>query len=85
VSISPSDLTFALERGIVAPKGTPEDVIAAWADVFQAAAEDPGLIEELAAKGTGVAFQGPEDYRAWADNLYADYEEVAIAIGMYKK
>ncbi|MEM7041751.1 MAG: tripartite tricarboxylate transporter substrate binding protein [Pseudomonadota bacterium] len=79
------DLVFALERGIVAPKGTPDDVIAAWADVFKAAAEDPGLIEELAAKGTDVSFQGPEDYRAWADNLYADYEEVAIAIGMYKK
>ncbi|MGI9433884.1 MAG: Bug family tripartite tricarboxylate transporter substrate binding protein [Geminicoccaceae bacterium] len=79
------DLTFALERGIVAPKGTPADVIDHWSGIFEAVAEDAGLLEELAAKGTDVAYQGPEDYRAWADQLYADYEEVAIAIGMYKK
>ncbi len=79
------DLTFALERGIVAPKGTPSDVIDQWAEVFKAAAEDEGLLEQLAAKGTSVSFQGPEEYRAWADDLYKDYEEVAIAIGMYKK
>ena len=79
------DLTFALERGIVAPKGTPDDVIAHWSEVFKAATEDQALMESMAAKGTGIGYQGPEDYRAWADQLYADYEEVAIAIGMYKK
>jgi tripartite-type tricarboxylate transporter receptor subunit TctC len=79
------DLTFALERGIVAPKGTPEDVIAHWSEIFKAATENQDLLDTMTAKGTGVAYQGPEDYRAWADQLYADYEEVAIAIGMYKK
>ena len=79
------DLTFALERGIVAPKGTPDDVIAHWSEIFKQATEDQGLMDSMAAKGTGLGYQGPEDYRAWADQLYADYEEVAIAIGMYKK
>ena len=79
------DLTFALERGIVAPKGTPPEVIAHWTEIFKAATEDPGLIEELTAKGTGIDYQAPDEYRAWADNLYKEYEEVAIAIGMYKK
>jgi len=37
------------------------------------------------AKGTDVAFQGPEDYKQWAEALFNDYEEVAIKIGMYKK
>ncbi len=79
------DLTFALERGIVAPEGTPDDVIAHWSEIFKQATEDQGLMDSMAAKGTGIGYQGPEDYRAWADQLYADYEEVAIAIGMYKK
>ena len=79
------DLSFALERGIVAPKGTPPDVVAHWSEIFKAATEDPALIESLTAKGTGIGYQGPEDYRAWADSLYGDYEEVAISIGMYKK
>jgi len=37
------------------------------------------------AKGTGVAWVGPKDYRAWAKNTFADHEKVAIKIGMYKK
>jgi len=79
------DLSFALERGIVAPKGTPKDVIEMWAGVFQAAAEDEGLLKQMDEKGTGVSFQGPDDYRAWADGIYGDYEAVAIKIGMFKK
>ena len=79
------DLTFALERGIVAPKGTPEDVIAHWSDIFRQATEDQGLIDSMTAKGTGLDYQAPDEYRAWAEDLYSEYEEVAIAIGMYKK
>jgi tripartite-type tricarboxylate transporter receptor subunit TctC len=79
------DLTFALERGIVAPKGTPKEVIDHWSAIFKQATENEALIESMTAKGTGLGYQNPEDYRAWADQLYADYEEVAIAIGMYKK
>lgn len=79
------DLVFALERGIVAPKGTPPEVIEAWSKVFKAAAENPELLEQMDAKGTDVAYQGPEDYGKWAEALYNDYEGVAISIGMYKK
>ncbi|MEZ5935462.1 MAG: tripartite tricarboxylate transporter substrate binding protein [Alphaproteobacteria bacterium] len=79
------DLDFALERGIVAPKGTPEDVIAHWSAIFKQATENPGLIDSMTAKGTALDYQDPAEYRAWAENLYNDYEQVAIAIGMYKK
>ena len=79
------DLVFALERGIVAPKGTPPEIIEAWSKVFKAASENPDLLKQMDAKGTDVAFQGPDAYRDWADALYADYEGVAISIGMYKK
>ena len=79
------DMVFALERGIVAPKGTPPEIVAAWSEVFKAAAENPDLLEQMDAKGTDVAYQNPEDYKAWAEALYADYEGVAIKIGMYKK
>lgn len=79
------DMTFALDRGIVAPKGTPREVIDLWAGVFKAAAENADLLAQMDAKGTAVSFQGPDDYRAWADALYADYENVAVAIGMWTK
>ncbi|MFQ5566952.1 MAG: Bug family tripartite tricarboxylate transporter substrate binding protein [Paracoccaceae bacterium] len=79
------DMVFALQRGIVVPKGTPTDVIDHWSAIFKKAAEDPDLLAQMAAKGTGVSYQDPDEYRAWADSLYADYEAVAIKIGMYKK
>jgi len=79
------DLSFALERGIVAPKGTPADVVEMWSQQFRKAAEDADLLKQLDAKGTDVRWQGPADYRTTADATYADYEKVAVQIGMYKK
>jgi tripartite-type tricarboxylate transporter receptor subunit TctC len=77
-------LEYALVRGIMAPKGTPREIVDQWASVFQAAAEDPGLLAEMEAKGTDVEFVGPEGFREWADKTYAAYEKVAIKIGLYK-
>jgi len=79
------DMTFTLNRGIVAPKGTPKEVIDMWSAIFKKAAEDPGLLAQMEAKGTGVAYQNPDEYREWANKLYSDFETVAIKIGMYKK
>ncbi len=80
-----TDMTYALDRGIVAPKGTPKDVIAHWGEVFKKAAEDPELIAALEAKGTDVKWVGPEGYAAWFKETYDAHEKVAIDIGMYKK
>lgn len=79
------DMEFALKRGIVAPKGTPPAVIEKWSQVFKAAAENPDLLKQLEAKGTDVRWEGPADYRKWAEGLFNDYKAVAVAIGMYKE
>lgn len=80
-----TDMTYSLDRGIVAPKGTPADVIEMWSQVFKKAAEDPELLESLAAKGTPVKWVGPKGYSEWFANEYAAHEKVAIKIGMFKK
>lgn len=79
------DLSYALKRGIVAPKGTPKDVIDMWAGIFKKAAENKDLVAQLSAKGTGVQWVGPADFKTWAEKTYADHEKVAIKIGMFKK
>ena len=79
------DLVYALKRGIVAPKGTDKHIIEHWSNVFKAAAEDPGLMKQMDAKGTDVQWVGPEGYRKWAEKTFAEHEKVAIKIGMYKK
>ena len=79
------DLIYALKRGIVAPKGTPADVVAMWSEIFKKAAADPDLLKQMDAKGTDVKWVGPDGYREWAAKTYADHEKVAIKIGMFKK
>ncbi len=79
------DMIYALDRGIVAPKGTPSDVIEHWSGIFKKAAEDAGLRKQMDAKGTEVNWVGPAGYRAWADKAFADHEKVAIKIGLWKK
>ena len=78
-------LVYSLKRGIVVPKGTPPDVIEQWSQVFKKAAENPGLMKQMEAKGTDVEWVGPADYAAWAKKTYDEHEKVAIKIGMYKK
>jgi tripartite-type tricarboxylate transporter receptor subunit TctC len=79
------DMIYALDRGIVAPKGTPSDVIEHWAGIFKQAAADADLLKQMDAKGTEVNWVGPGDYRAWADKAFSDHEKVAIKIGLWKK
>lgn len=78
------DLVFALQRGVVAPKGTPRDVLEHWAQVFKAAAENPDLKKQMDNKGTDVKWVGPDGYRQWAEETMSTYKGVAKKIGMYK-
>ncbi|WNJ99480.1 tripartite tricarboxylate transporter substrate binding protein [Thalassospiraceae bacterium LMO-JJ14] len=79
------DMNYALVRGVVAPKGTPADIIDHWSQVFKKAAENANLKKQLDAKGTNVKWLGPKDYAAWFKKEYDDHERVAVKIGMYKK
>ena len=79
------DLVYSLKRGVVVPKGTSSEKIEHWAALFKKASEDPDLLRQMQAKGTGVKWLGPEEYAEWFEKTYNDHEQVAIKIGMYKK
>lgn len=79
------DMVYALDRGIVAPKGTSKAIIDYWAGIIKKATEDPGLQKAIAAKGTGLTFIGPKAYAEWAKEAFKMHEEIAIATGAWKK
>lgn len=79
------DMTYSLDRGVVAPKGTPKEVLEHWGAIFKKAAEDPELKAALESKGTLVKYRGPDEYAAWFKDEYDAHEKVAIKIGMFKK
>lgn len=79
------DLVYSLKRGVVAPKGTPKDVIDHWSMIFKKAAEDAGLLKQMKAKGTGIEWVGPGDYQAWFKQTFDEHKKVAVKIGMFKQ
>jgi tripartite-type tricarboxylate transporter receptor subunit TctC len=79
------DMVYALSRGIVAPKGTPKDVVNHWAQQLKKAAENPSLLKQMDNKGTGIEWVGPGDYRKWADKTFKEHKDLAVKIGIWKK
>ncbi len=78
------DMAFSIKRGVVAPKGTPKNLIDHWAAVLKKAAEDPGLMKQMVAKGTGVQWVGPAGYQAWIDTSYKEFKTIADEMGWGK-
>lgn len=59
------DMTYSLTRGIMLPKGTPQEIIDYWAEVFKGPTQDEAFVSEQAAKGTAVVYMGPAEYAEW--------------------
>ncbi|MEM8957804.1 MAG: tripartite tricarboxylate transporter substrate binding protein [Pseudomonadota bacterium] len=66
---SGQDLELNVTRGIVMPKGAPQDARDALEAALQALSEDPTYIEQTNNAGADVLFRGQEDYRTYLSNL----------------
>ena len=78
------DMTFSLIRGVVAPKGTPKEVINHWAQLLKKASENKGLLKQMKAKGTGINWIGPDEYQKWIDRSFAEFKGIADEMGWGK-
>lgn len=77
------DLVMGTDRGIVLPKGTSDAVIDHYASVFKQAAEDPEVKAQMEAKGTLVNYLGPDEYKAYFEETFADWESISKKVGLY--
>ena len=78
------NLSFSLIRGVVAPKGTPKDVINHWSQLLKKASENKDLLKQMKAKGTGINWVGPGDYQKWIDRSFAEFKGIADEMGWGK-
>jgi tripartite-type tricarboxylate transporter receptor subunit TctC len=78
------DMIYGTDRGIVLPKGASQEVIDHYAGLFEKAAKDPSVIEQMSAKGTSVEFMGPADYRAYFEETFEQWKRIAVEVGLYK-
>ncbi|GAE27191.1 hypothetical protein JCM9140_3315 [Halalkalibacter wakoensis JCM 9140] len=58
------DILLSINRGYVAPIGTPQEVIDYLGQVFEDTANDQAYIEGVTSAGASVNFMGPEAYKA---------------------
>jgi len=79
------DLVGGTDRGVVAPKGTPPDIVEHYGAIFKKATEDPKISESLGAKGTSVIYMGPAEYTAYFQDTQSRWEKVARKVGVYKR
>jgi tripartite-type tricarboxylate transporter receptor subunit TctC len=78
-------VVYGLARGVMAPKGTPANVIKFWDTAFEKASKDPAVIKAITGASSTVMYKSAADYGAFLKSSYDEHEKLAISIGMYKK
>jgi tripartite-type tricarboxylate transporter receptor subunit TctC len=71
------DQWYGSARAIVAPKGTPQEVIDFYADAFKKAMEDPEYVEAAEKAGVTTAYMDPEETQKLLDNQYTFCTDVS--------
>ncbi len=79
------DAQWATSRGVVAPRGTPQDVVDYYVDLFGKAAADPEVIRQMKTKGTDIVFKSGDDYGKFLDDTYVLVKALADKVGMTQR
>ena len=79
-----SDWTMAAWRGIVAPKGIPNDVRTKLAAVVQKVANSKEYQDFMASRGFGVVYAGPEEFGKFMAKSDAELGATMKAVGIAK-
>lgn len=78
------DVIYGLNRGVVAPKGTPADVIKIYEAAFAKAMKAPAVVKHMDQAGTWIVYKNAADYKKFLEQSYAQHLKVAKKIGMFK-
>jgi len=66
------DVVFQFWRGVMAPAGTPDDVVAKLSDSFAALMEDPGFLRLIGTINSTIAFADHQEFaELWAAEVAA--------------
>jgi len=79
------NVVFSVERGIMAPKGTPADVLAKLEGACTQAAKDPGFADSMKKQGTEVRYLDRKGYAEYLQKLDALNKDIARDLGLLKR
>jgi tripartite-type tricarboxylate transporter receptor subunit TctC len=79
------NVTYAVSRGLMVPKGTPAAVISKLNDACAKATKDPEYAKAMHLQGTDVEYLDPKGYAAYLQKADQDTKEVAKDLGLLKR
>jgi tripartite-type tricarboxylate transporter receptor subunit TctC len=78
-------VVYDVNRGIMAPKGTPADVIARVESSCAAAAKEPAFADAMKKQGTDVRFMDRKTYTEWLKKNDDLNKNLAKDLGLSKR
>ena len=79
------DIVYAVNRGLFAPKGTPEAALAKLEEACAKAAKDPAVMESMKKQGTFVEFMDRKTYADFLQKNDKTNADLAQALGYKRK
>ena len=79
------DVLYAVNRGIMAPKGTPEAALARLEEACGRAAKDPAVMESMKKQGTLVEFLNRKAYADFLQKYDKTNADLSQALGYKRK
>jgi tripartite-type tricarboxylate transporter receptor subunit TctC len=79
------NVTYAVNRGLLAPKGTPPEALSKLRSACGAAAKEPAFAEAMKAQGTLVNYLDPKQYAEFLRNNDTLNKDLAKDLGMLKR
>lgn len=79
------DISYSSSRGLVAPKGTPPEIVAFIRDSLKKATEDPGYIEKMKNAGLPIVYMDGKDFKKFYIEQYEGFKPVVEKLGLGPK
>ncbi|MCL1999995.1 MAG: tripartite tricarboxylate transporter substrate binding protein [Planctomycetes bacterium] len=79
------DISYSSARGLMAPKGTPPEIVEFLRDRLQKATEDPEYIERMNNAGLPIAYMNGKDFKDYYMKQYEAFKPVVERLGLGPK
>ena len=79
------DISYSSARGLMAPKGTPADIIAFLHDRLLEATKDPEYIEKMENAGLPIMYMNGPDFKDYYMGQYNGFKPVVERLGLGSK
>ncbi len=79
------NVVYDVNRGVLAPKGTPGEVLAKLEGACAAAAKEPSFADAMKKQGTDVRYMGRKEYGAWLKKNDDLNRDLAKDLGLLKR